>query len=36
MDAEVLLLDRSPQRLRSLEADRRGPVSYTHLRAHET
>ena len=24
MDAEVLLLDRSPQRLRSLEADRRG------------
>ena len=26
MDAEVLLLDRSPQRLRSLEADRLGPV----------
>ena len=24
MDAEVLLLDRSPERLRSLEADRRG------------
>ena len=24
MDAEVLLLDRSPQRLRSREADRRG------------
>ena len=27
MDAEVLLLDRSPQRLRSLEADRRGRLT---------